>query len=347
MKENSYSLQELASHINARLVGDPNCTIVGIAPLANAAAQQISFLTVDALSGGHHHDQYLPGTKASAVILKEEMLKDCPVNALVTDDPYLAFAKLAQLFAPKKTVSPGVHATAIVGAECSLSPSASIGPHCVLGDRVTIGANTVLAAGCYVGDDGCIGDDCYLYPRVTCYHNVQLGNRIILHSGVVVGADGFSYANSEQKWHKIPQLGGVLLADDVEVGANTTIDRGVLENTVIAEGVKLDNQIQIGHNVHVGAHTAIAGCTGVAGSTHIGRFCKIGGGAGIGGHLQIVDQVVIAGRAMVTKSLTAPGFYASGTGVLPGSQWRRCAVLFRQLDKIVKRIKRLEEASHD
>lgn len=208
----------------------------------------------------------------------------------------------------------------------------------MLGDNVVIGDNIVLGAGCFIGDYSSLDVGCYIWPRVTLYHQVILGKRVIIHSGAVIGSDGFGMVNENGAWRKIPQLGGVTIGDDVEVGANTTIDRGTLENTVIESGVKLDNQIQIAHNVVVGAHTAIAACVGIAGSTRVGKHCMIGGATGISDHLEIADGVMMTGMTMVTQSITQPGIYSSGTGFQDNRTWRKNVARFKQLDEIVRRL---------
>ncbi len=331
------TLSELAIALDARLKGDEGCPISGIAPLQTARAGQISFLD------NPRYRKYLANTQASAVILNASEAANFSGNALITQNPYLAYAKMAKLFEPIIQHTIGIHKTAVIGDNCQIDSTASIGPFCVLADSVTIGAEVILGAHCVVGENCSIGQGSHLYPRVTLYHGVKLAQRVIVHAGVVLGADGFGIAKEGSTWHKVPQLGGVSIGNDVEIGANTTIDRGALEDTVIEEGVKLDNQIQIAHNVRVGAHTAIAGCTGVSGSTVIGKNCIIGGATGFAGHLTIADYVVVTGMAMVTHSILEPGIYSSGTGLLPNRDWQKNAVRFRQLDEIARRLKALEQ----
>lgn len=329
-------LAELAKKVDAELHGDSSCEISGAASLSAAEPNQISFLM------GGHYRQYLPHTKASAVVLTEADLKDCPTNALVVPNPELAFARLLSLFEKRPVVASGVHATVVMGEGCDIHNTASIAAGCVIGEGVKIGANAVISANTVIGDRVQIGENFYAYPNVTLYHDVVIGDRVILHSGVVIGADGFGLTNDKGRWVKIPQLGSVLIGNDVEVGANTSIDRGALEDTVLEEGVKVDNQVQIAHNARIGAHSAVAGCVGIAGSTHIGRHCIIGGGVCINGHLKITDQVIITGMAMVTHSINEPGVYSSGTGLQTNREWRKSAVRFQQLDKIVRRLQNLE-----
>ena len=237
----------------------------------------------------------------------------------------------------------GIHETAIIGQNCQIDKSVSLGAYVVIGDNVTIGANTQIYPGTVIGDDCQIGSDCLFWANVTLYFNVQVGDHVILHSGSVIGADGFGLAPHGGVWHKIPQLGRVILHDDVEVGASTTIDRGALEDTVIGKGVKLDNQIQVGHNAKIGEHSILAGASGVSGSTTIGKRCMFGANAGVGGHINIGDDVILAGRAMVTKSVSGPGAYASGTGHFEIQEWRKIVARLRHLDEMARRLKALEK----
>lgn len=331
------TLAELAQLLDAELVGDPNTVIQGIAPLQQARAGQLSFLD------NPRYIKYLSHTQASAVIIIPTHRESCPVAALLVANPYLAYAKVAQCFAPVKSITSGIHPTVIMGKNCHIDPSASIGPYCVLGDEVAVHADVVIEACCQLADRVVIGSATHLYPRVTCYSDVRVGTHAIIHSGVVLGADGFGIANDRGHWVKVPQLGGVVLGDDVEVGANTTIDRGALTDTIIEQGVKLDNQIQIAHNVKIGAHTAIAGCVGIAGSTEIGKYCVIGGGTCINGHIKIADKVMISGMSMVTHSITEPGVYSSGTGIQKQRDWHKTVARLHQLDQLARRLKRLED----
>lgn len=333
----TYTLQELAKFLSADFKGDPNCLIIGIGSLDKAMSGQISFLK-DA-----HYCKYLATTKASAVIVKPEHLKLGAGNFIIATDPYLAYAKISILFDDAPRVSPGIHATAIVGEGCEIDSDVSIGPYCVIGCRVKIGKNAQIAAGCIVNDDVEIGEKTKLCANVVLYHKVKIGKNCLLHSGVVIGSDGFGNANEKGKWYKIYQLGSVIVGNDVEIGANTTIDRGAIEDTIIEDGVKLDNQIQIGHNVHIGAHTAIAGCVGIAGSTKIGRYCMIGGGVGITGHIEITDGVIISGKSAIGKSITKPGMYASSIPAMPYRTWGRVLVRLAQLEDIVRRLNILEK----
>lgn len=331
-----YTLKQIAEFLKAELKGDSSCSITGIGSLDKAVLGQISFLK------DSHYAKYLATTKASAVIVKPEHAKQ-DGNFIIVDDPYLAYAKISILFDDAPKVTPGVHPTAIIGEDCAIGSGVSIGPYCSIGRRVKIGENAQIAAGCVVGDETIIGEATKLCANVVLYHKIEIGKRCFLHSGVVIGSDGFGNANEKGVWHKIYQLGAVIIGNDVEIGANTTIDRGTIGNTIIEDGVKLDNQIQVAHNVHIGAHTAIAGCVGIAGSTKIGRYCMIGGGVGIIGHIEITDGVIISGKSAVGKSITKPGIYASSIPAMPYRTWGRVLVRLAQLEDIVQRLNVLEK----
>ena len=303
------TLGQIVSRLGGRVVGDEQLPIRQVGSLEHAGPGQITFL-----SDGRHGAK-LAATRAAAVILAPGNEQLTALPRIVAEKPYAYFAKVSQLFNRLVRQEPGVHPSAVVSAKASLGKGVSIGAGCVIGDGVTI------------GDDSC------LYPRVVIYPNCSLGKRVILHSGVVIGADGFGIAPEEGRWVKIPQIGGVRIGDDVEIGANTTVDRGTLDDTVIEEGAKLDNQIQVAHNVRIGAHTAIAACTGIAGSADIGRHCIIGGAAMIHGHITIADHVKVSAGTLISRSLTKPGTY---TGIYPFDEheaWKRSAVRLRRLAK--------------
>jgi len=337
MSSLTISLEQLAQHLSAQLNGDPQCEITGIAPLDKAIAGQISFLN------NPQYRSFLNTTQASAVILSPKDASSYSGNSLVMANPYLGYAKVATLFTPKSSAKTGVHPGAVIGENCRIASSASIAASCVIGDNVSIGEQTIVGPGCTIGDNSSLGDHCLLHAHVTLYHGVCIGDRAIVHSGAVLGADGFGLVNDKGIWYKIPQLGGVKVGHDVEIGANTTIDRGALEDTVIGDGVKLDNLIQIAHNVRVGAHTAIAGGTVVAGSVDIGKHCMIGGGVAISGHLQITDGVILTSKTEVGSSITEPGVYSSGMPSQPNLQWRKNIIRFTQLDDMARRLKKLEK----
>jgi UDP-3-O-[3-hydroxymyristoyl] glucosamine N-acyltransferase len=334
--QRSYRLGEIARLIDADLKGDPNCLINGIMTLQSAKVGQISFLD------NKRYLKYLAHTQASAVILRPEYHSNATCNALITSDPYLAFAKISKLFVRPKITKAGIHPTAIIGEQCKIHPSVAIAAFCVVEANVCLAQGVVIGAACSIGADVMIGADSRLEASVVLYPDTRIGERVIIHSGSVIGSDGFGLAKEKERWIKIAQLGKVQIGDDVEIGANVTIDRGALEDTLIDSGVKLDNQIQIGHNVHIGANTAIAGCTGIAGSTHIGKNCMIGGGVCINGHIEITDNVMITGMSSVVHSIRTPGIYSSTQSIQPQREWQKNSARFHQLDKIAKRLKKIE-----
>ena len=314
-----FTLAEIASRLGGRVAGNAQVLIAQVGSLEHAGADQIAFLS------NPKYKAKLTVTRAGAVILAPESESLTSAPRIVVDNPYAYFARVSQLFNPLTTQAPGVHSSAVV------SPAARIGA------RVSIGA------GCVIGERVAIGDDSCLYPGVVVYPGCSIGARAILHAGAVIGADGFGIAKDGGRWIKIPQIGSVRIGDDVEVGANTTIDRGAIDDTVIEDGVKLDNQIQIGHNCHVGAHTAMAGCVGVAGSARIGRYCTIGGGTMILGHLTIADHVHVSAATVISRSIHKPGTY---TGVFPfddHKSWARNAAWVRHLAELADRVRALEK----
>lgn len=332
-----YLLGDLAETLGVRLVGDPGLRVAGLSTLALAGSQQLSFLA---------NNKYVPQlqqTRAAAVILRPEQAEQCPVACLLSDNPYLTFARATALFVGEEPAAAGVHPSAVVAADARIDSSASVGPHAVIEAGVTLGAGVVVGARVYIGADCQIGEHTRLYPGAVLYRGVQLGERCVIHSNAVLGADGFGFAPSAAGWEKIYQLGGVRIGDRVEVGACATIDRGALEDTVVEDGAIIDNLVQIAHNCHIGKNTAIAGCTGLAGSTIIGANCTLAGGVGVVGHVEICDNVHITGMTMVTKSITEPGSYSSGTPMSSTRDWKRSAVRFNQLDSIQKRLAELEK----
>lgn len=335
------SLGELSRRFNLTLHGAAEVRITGVCTLQDGREGRISFLA------NRSYSRHLENTRAGAVIVPPEMAERCPVPALVAQDPYLAFARIAGLFYCPPVEKRGVHPSACVSGLAEVADSAHIGPHCVIEAGARIGENVVIGPGCTIGRDCVIGRDTKLTARVTLWHGVTLGARVVVQPGAVVGSRGFGLANENGRWVDVPQMGSVRVGDDVEIGANSTIDRGALEDTVIEDGVKLDNQIQIGHNVVIGAHTAIAGCTGIAGSTRIGSHCMIGGHVGINGHIEITDRVMVAGMTMVTKSLTESGVYASGLPVAKASKWRRQVARIRRLDQLERKLKKLLQHSEN
>ena len=330
------TLGEIAARFDLVLQGDEHIVIDRLASLPSASAQSLSFYAQSA------YRQALTDTAASAVLLRPDDVSHAPCAVLITDHPEAVFAKLLAHFYPEPLPAPGIHPTAVIGQGCDIASDASIGPYCVIGNEVVIESGAQLSAQVVIGDEVVVGEQTRIDAQVTVEKRCRIGRRVHLSTGVRIGAAGFGLTHVQGVWHTVPQVGRVIIGDDVDVGANTTIDRGALDDTVIEQGVKLDNQIQIAHNVRIGAHTAIAGKVGIAGSTVIGRHCMIGGAACIGGHLSIADQVVITGMAMVLSSIKAPGVYSSGTGVQKNTQWRRSVVHFKGLNDIVRRIKVLE-----
>jgi UDP-3-O-[3-hydroxymyristoyl] glucosamine N-acyltransferase len=333
----SYSLRDIAEQLGAQVHGDEDCRIDHVATLADAGPGGISFLA------NRRYRPQLLTTRASAVILDQEFLAACPVSALVVSNPYLGYARVAALLAPKQPTQAGIHSTACVSDRAAVSASAWIGPQAVIEDNASVGARSRIGPGCVVERGASVGDDCAFMANVTICHDVRIGDRVLLHPGVVIGADGFGIANDSGMWVKVPQLGTVVVADDVEIGANTTIDRGALADTVLEEGVKLDNLIQIGHNVRIGAHTAIAAGVAIGGSATIGKRCTIGGAAAIAGHLEIADDVHLTATSAVPNTIAEPGIYSSGMPVQENRAWRRNVVRLRQLDEMAKRLRNLEK----
>ena len=337
MKRTVYRLQDIVLRFGGRVLGNAETLISQIATLDSAKTDQIAFLA------NSKYRAQLDDTKAGAVILGAADADATAIPRIVCDNPYSYFAKLSAFLNPPAQAVAGIHPSAVIGKGTNIASSAEIGAHVVIGDGAQVGANSVIMAGCSIGAGVVIGENARLYPRVSVYHDCVLGNNLIVHSGVVIGADGFGIAMEEGRWLKIPQIGRVVIGNDVEIGANTTIDRGALDDTVIEDDVKLDNQIQIAHNVRIGAHTAIAGCVGIAGSATIGRYCRIGGSAGILGHLQIADYVEVSSFTLVGKSIKEKGSYC---GIFPFSTtqtWRKNAAQVRHLDELADRVKLLEQ----
>lgn len=335
------TLGELAVRFGLELRGDPDVRVARVATLEGAEPDALAFLA------NPRYKRYLRATRAGAVVLDPQLAGESPVPALLAKNPYAAYARIAALLHPAQSAPPGRHPSAVIDADAQVDESASIGPHVYIEAGAKIGARAVIGPGCIVMKDVVIGADTHLVANVTVCRAVVIGKRCLLHPGAVIGADGFGLAPDRGEWLKVPQVGSVRIGDDVEVGANTTIDRGAIEDTVVEDGVKLDNQIQIAHNVRIGAHTAIAGCTGVSGSTTIGKRCMIGGQVGIAGHLTICDDVVLTGRAFVTSSIGKPGTYSSGLPVEEASRFRKNAARFYQLDEFVREVRRAQrEAGH-
>lgn len=334
----SHSLKEIADHIGAELHGDPACIIHGVGPLSGAGNGQITFL------GNSKLARLLPATGASAVILGAADRLQCPVHALVSDNPYVAYVKAAQLLHPVPGFTPGVDADAIVHESASVAASAWVGPGAVVGARARIEREAYVGPACVIGADVSIGRASRLVAGVVLCSGVSIGERVLLHPGAVIGADGFGLANDHGTWLKIPQLGGVRIGNDVEIGANSAVDRGAIDDTVIEDGVKIDNLVQIGHNVRVGAHTAIAGCAAIAGSTKVGRRCMIGGAAALSGHIEIADDVIITGMSGVPNSIRQAGTYSGAMTTMNNLAWRKTMARLKHLDELARRVRDLERA---
>lgn len=332
------TLGDLAERLGARLVGDAARQVTGLATLDAAAPGEVAFLANRA------YLKDLPGTRAAAVLLHPQHAESCPVDRLELDNPYLGYAAASRLFDPLAGREPtGIHPSAVVDPSATLGAGVEIGPLAVIEAGARLGDDVSVGAGSVVGADTTIGAGSRLHANVTVYHGVVIGRRAVLHSGCVVGGDGFGFAHDGSRWHKIAQLGGVVLGDDVEVGSGSSIDRGALGDTRIGDDVKIDSQVQIAHNVQIGEHSALAGCVGIAGSTKVGRHCMLGGGVGLAGHLTLCDGVQVTGMSLVTNSIHEPGVYSSGTGAMSNAQWRKNAVRFKQLDDMAKRLARLEK----
>jgi UDP-3-O-[3-hydroxymyristoyl] glucosamine N-acyltransferase len=330
-------LGELARRFGCELLGDPESAVTHVATLANAGPEAISFLANSA------YRQELQSTRAGAVILREQDAADCPVPALVCPEPYATYARVASLLHPAPSYAPGVDASAVVAASASVSSGAHIAARACVGEHAVVADGVVVGPGAVVGPRCTVGSGTRLHANVTLVEDVSIGERCIVHSGAVIGCDGFGNARSDSGWIKVPQVGGVRIGDDVEIGANTTIDRGAIDDTVIENGVRLDNLIQIAHNVRIGEHTAMASLSGVSGSTVIGKRCMFGGQSGIVGHIRICDDVVIGGATMVSKDITEPGFYTASFPAEKAAEWKRKVARFRRLGDLADRIARLEK----
>ncbi|MFP3019686.1 MAG: UDP-3-O-(3-hydroxymyristoyl)glucosamine N-acyltransferase [Arsenophonus sp.] len=332
----SIRLADLARSLGAQLHGDGNIVITNIAPIQLAKEGQITFL-----SDSRYLIQ-LEKCKASAVLLKQKDLADSKIATLVVKDPYLAYARLAQILDTTPKPAKNIHPSAVIAELVQFGENVAIGANSVIESGVTLGNQVIIGAGCFIGENVKIGQSTRIWANVSIYHNVEIGKECLIQSGTVVGSDGFGYANEKGKWVKIPQLGTVIIGNNVEIGACTTIDRGALDNTIIGNGVIIDNQCQIAHNVIIGNHTAIAGGVIMAGSLKIGQYCMIGGASVINGHMEICDKVTITGMSMVMRPINNPGVYSSGIPLQPNKAWRKTAALVMSINEMVKRIKVLE-----
>jgi UDP-3-O-[3-hydroxymyristoyl] glucosamine N-acyltransferase len=324
------TLRQIADRLGGEIAGAADTALAGVASIEDAGPEHLTFLA---------HPRFrakLAATRAGAVIVGDKDRDATQLPRIVAANPYAYYARAVALFHPARPVTPGIHPGAAVDPAARVAASAHVGPFAVVEAGARVGERASIGAGSFVGEGASIGDDTVLHARVAVYAGCVVGARCILHAGAVIGADGFGMAPDEGRWVKIPQVGRAVLGDDVEVGANTAIDRGALGDTVIEEGVKLDNLIQVAHNCRIGAHTVVAGCVGIAGSTTIGRHCLIGGGAGFVGHLSVCDGVTVSGMTLVTKSITEPGVYTSGSPFMPHAEWLRNAAHLRHLDRIAR-----------
>lgn len=329
-------LQDLAEALKVKLQGEPDYPITALAPIDRAGRSDLAFVVSPRYAAA------LSASQAGAVIVPESMQHLAPGNVLISDNPYASYAKASWLLTPETPLLAQVHASAHIDPSASIAASAHIGPGVVIGAGSSIGENVVIGANCCLGSQVHLADECRLFPNVTLYDKVHLGAHCRVQSGAVIGSEGFGYARTAAGWEQIQQTGGVRIGERVHVGANTTIDCGAIDPTIIADGVILDNQIQIAHNVHIGENTAIAGCTGIAGSTRIGRNCQIGGACNIVGHISIADGVVVNAASLVSRSIDAAGRYGSGMPLQPEQAWRRSFVTLGKLDQLVRRVRLLE-----
>jgi UDP-3-O-[3-hydroxymyristoyl] glucosamine N-acyltransferase len=314
----------LAVRFGLELRGSPALRVSHVATLSQATEGALSFLA------NSRYRKHLGSSRATAIVVAPADVDACAVAALVDPNPYLAYAQIATLMYPVAPTTAGIHPSAVVASDARIAASASLGPLCVIEAGADIGERVKVGAGCTILAGARIGNDTQLMPRVTLYPAVSIGARCLLHAGAVIGADGFGFAPDQGTWFKVPQVGSVQIGDDVEIGANTTIDRGAIEDTIVENGAKLDNQIQVGHNVVIGAHTAIAACTGISGSTTIGKRCMIGGMVGFAGHLTIADDVTVTGCSLVSASIREAGSYSSGMPTVETRAWRRMVANLRR-----------------
>ncbi|PID49543.1 MAG: UDP-3-O-(3-hydroxymyristoyl)glucosamine N-acyltransferase [Proteobacteria bacterium] len=332
-----WTLADLSEATASSVQGNPERRIVNIAPIEQAQQDDISYIR------DRQYARFLDQSEAGALILTPDLAEQYQGDALINSNPYLTYARIVSLLYPPQWPKPGIHPSAVVAKTLTLGKGVHIGAHAVVEEGVTLADGVVIGAHCFIGRDSFIATKTVLYPHVSVGSATWIGQRAIIHSGAVLGADGFGFVPDQGAWYKIPQVGRVVLGDDVEIGANTTIDRAAMGETRLGNGVKLDNLIHIAHNVKIGDHTAIAACTGIAGSAQIGSHCQISGMCSIAGHLSIADRVTITATSFVINSITQPGVYSSGTTVEKHSLWRKNAVRFRQLDQLSRRVNALEK----
>jgi UDP-3-O-[3-hydroxymyristoyl] glucosamine N-acyltransferase len=330
------SLGDLATRFGCELIGDPASTITRVATLANAGPDALSFFSNPA------YRSQLRRTTAGAVVLNADAADLCPVAALLAPDPYAVFARIAALLHPPETFAPGIHASAQIDPSATVSASAHVAANAVVERDATVGEHAVVGPNSVVGRRCRVGRGTRLEANVTLVQDVLIGERCIVHPGAVIGSDGFGNARGDTGWIKVPQVGGVRVGDDVEIGANTTVDRGAIEDTVIENGVRLDNLVQIAHNVRLGEHTAMASLSGISGSTVVGKRCMFGGQSGVVGHISICDDVVVGGATMISKDIREPGFYTGSFPAEKNRDWKRKVARFRRLDELAERLRKLE-----
>ncbi len=333
----SVTLGELATRFGCKLIGDPDAVVVRLASLQNAGSDALTFLSNPALKAE------LRTTNAAAVIVRADDAGDLQTSAIISDDPYVTYARMAAIVMPPPDFPAGVHPSAVIANSAEVASDAHIGPNVVIEDGAQIGAACVIGAGTFVGPDSVLENACMLHANVTLVRSVTLGARTIVHSGAVIGADGFGNAMTPEGWLKVPQYGGVKIGSDVEIGANSTVDCGALDDTIIEDGVRIDNLVMIAHNVKIGAHTAMAAMVGIAGSAVIGKRCLFAGQSGTVGHIHVCDDVIVSGRGMVSKDITEPGVYACAFPAEPARQWNRRVAQFRRMDNLLERIATLEK----
>jgi len=339
LDRSEYSLAELADALGAVLVGDAQYVITGLANLQAAETCQISFLS------SSKYAQALATTVAGCVVLRDEDAMSFTGNKLIVKDPYAAYAHLSSLFEPRNKREPCVHPNADVHPTVRLGDNVAVGPNCVIGEGAHIGDGCELYAGVFIGERASVGENCVIFPNVVIYHDVTVGNDVIIHANTSIGSDGFGFAPTESGWKKIHQIGSVRIGNRVEIGANCSFDRGAIEDTVIGDGVIIDNQVHLAHNVSIGDGTAIAGCVGIAGSTSIGKNCQIAGAVAINGHLDIADNTIFSGGTIVTRGNREAGVFASISPMQDVKSWRKNSVRYRQLDSLFSRVKKLEKKS--
>lgn len=331
------TLAELATITGGELHGNSELTVSTIAAMDKAGEGQITFLT------NAKYRKHLGQCRATAVLIKQSELELCQTNAIVVDDPYLAFALVAQALDTTPEPAACIESSAFIAPGAVIGEGVCIGHNAVIESGVVLGDNVVIGAGCFIGKNAKIGANSKMWANVSVYHNVEIGESCLIQSNTVIGADGFGYANNRGEWVKIPQLGSVIIGNRVEIGSCTTIDRGAIDDTVIEDNVIIDNHLQIAHNVHIGYGTALAGCTTVAGSVKIGKYCIIGGASVLNGHIEIADGVTITGMGMVMRSISEKGVYSSGIPLQTNKEWRKTAARTLKIDEMHKRLKALEK----